>query len=71
MWIICPYLSPRVASSLTSSLSFGGYRLAKANVSQMDRVNLEALAFIACRLCKPTNQNIYNMHNMYYMQKIT
>jgi hypothetical protein len=46
-------------------------QVAYANVSQTDRVNLEALAFIACRLCKPSNQNMYNMHNMYYMQNIT
>jgi hypothetical protein len=45
--------------------------VAKANVSQTDRVNLEALAFIACRLCKPSKKNMYNMQNMYYMQNIT
>jgi hypothetical protein len=39
--------------------------VAKANVSQTDRVNLEALAFIACRLChgKPSDQNLYTMQN--------
>ncbi len=42
--------------------------VAKANVSQTDRVNLEAIAFITCHLYKLSIQNTYNMHNMYYIQ---
>ncbi len=42
--------------------------VAKANVSETDRVNLEALVFITCRLCKPNHQNMSS--NTHYMQNM-